>query len=89
LGISIEDLETGEGVNITSVNENSPAAKGGLKENDIIVQVNDQKIKDVDALKPLIKEAKEGSSFTFQVKRNKELKAILVKLPKKLKTADL
>ena len=89
LGISIEDLETGEGVNITSVNENSPAAKGGLKENDIIVQVNDQKIKDVDALKPLIKEAKEGSSFTFQVKRNKELKTIVVKLPKKLKTADL
>jgi serine protease Do len=89
LGISIEDLENGEGVNITSVNENSPAAKGGLKENDIIVQVNDQKIKDVDALKPIIKEAKEGSSFTFQVKRNKELKTIVVKLPKKLKTADL
>ena len=89
LGISIEDLENGEGVNITSVNENSPAAKSGLKENDIIIQVNDQKIKDVDALKPIIKEAKEGSSFTFQVKRNKELKTIVVKLPKKLKTADL
>jgi len=89
LGISIEDLENGEGVNITSVNENSPAAKSGLKENDIIIQVNDQKIKDVDALKPLIKEAKEGTSFTFQVKRNKELKTIVVKLPKKLKTADL
>lgn len=89
LGISIEDLETGEGVNITNVSENSPAAKSGLKENDIIVQVNDQKIKDVDALKPIIKEAKEGSSFTFQVKRNKELKTIVVKLPKKLKTADL
>ena len=89
LGISIEDLETEEGVNITSVNENSPAAKAGLKENDIIVQVNDQKIKDVDALKPIIKEAKEGTSFTFQVKRNKELKTILVKLPKKLKTANL
>jgi serine protease Do len=89
LGISIEDLENEEGVHITSVNEHSPAAKGGLKENDIIVQVNDQKIKDVDALKPIIKEAKEGSSFTFQVKRNKELKTIVVKLPKKLKTADL
>lgn len=89
LGISIEDLETGEGVNITGVSENSPAAKSGLKENDIIIQVNDQKIKDVDALKPIIKEAKEGTSFTFQVKRNKELKTIIVKLPKKLKTADL
>ena len=89
LGISIEDLETADGVKITNVAENSPAAKSGLLENDIIVQVNDQKIKEVDALKPLIREAKEGSSFTFQIKRNKELKTILVKLPKKLKTADL
>ena len=89
LGISIEDLETADGVKITNVAENSPAAKSGLKENDIIVQVNDQKIKEVDALKPIIKDAKEGTSFTFQVKRNKELKTIVVKLPKKLKTADL
>ena len=89
LGISIEDLETGEGVNITGISENSPAAKSGLKENDIIIQVNDQKIKDVDALKPIIKEAKDGTSFTFQVKRNKELKTIVVKLPRKLKTANL
>ena len=89
LGISIEDTETADGVKITNVSENSPAAKSGLLENDIIVQVNDQKIKEVDALKPIIKDAKEGTSFTFQVKRNKELKTILVKLPKKLKTADL
>jgi serine protease Do len=89
LGISIEDTETADGVKITNVAENSPAAKSGLLENDIIVQVNDQKIKEVDALKPIIKDAKEGASFTFQVKRNKELKTILVKLPKKLKTADL
>ena len=89
LGISIEDTESGDGVKITNVSENSPAAKSGLLENDIIVQVNDQKIKEVDGLKPIIKDAKEGTSFTFQVKRNKELKTILVKLPKKLKTADL
>jgi serine protease Do len=89
LGISIEDTETADGVKITNVSENSPAAKSGLLENDIIVQVNDQKIKEVDALKPIIKDAKEGTNFTFQVKRNKELKTIIVKLPKKLKTANL
>ena len=89
LGISIEDTETADGVKITNVSENSPAEKSGLLENDIIVQVNDQKIKEVDGLKPIIKDAKEGTSFTFQVKRNKELKTIIVKLPKKLKTANL
>jgi serine protease Do len=89
LGISIEDTETADGVKITNVSSNSPAAKSGLLENDIIVQVNDQKINEVDVLKPIIKDAKEGTSFTFLVKRNKELKTILVKLPKKLKTANL
>ncbi len=89
LGISIEDIENEEGVHITNVTENSPAAKSGLKENDIIIKVNDEKIKDVDALKPIIKDAKEGAHFTFQIKRNKELKTIIVKLPRMLKTADL
>lgn len=89
LGISIEDLEDGEGVKITNVNENSPADKQGLQKEDIILQINDKKVKDVDGLKPIFQSAKEGSSFKFQIKRNKETKIIEVKLPKKLKTADL
>ena len=89
LGISIEDLEEGEGVKITNVNENSPADKQGLKKEDIILEINDKKVKDVDGLKPIFQSAKEGSSFKFQIRRNKETKIIEVKLPKKLKTADL
>jgi serine protease Do len=89
LGISIEDLEEGEGVKITNVSENSPADKQGLQKEDIILQINDKKVKDVDGLKPLFQSAKEGSSFKFQIRRNKETKVIEVKLPKKLKTADL
>jgi serine protease Do len=89
LGISIEDIEEGEGVKITQVTENSPAFKQGLQKEDIIVQINDKKVKDVDGLKSFLQTAKEGNSYKFQVKRNKELKTIEVKIPKKLKTADL
>lgn len=89
LGISVEDLDENEGVKISSVSENSPAAKAGLKENDIITQVNDKKVKDVDGIKPIIKAATEGTSFKFNITRNGKNSVIEVKIPKKLKTADL
>lgn len=89
LGISVEDVEDSEGVKISSVSENSPAAKAGLKENDIITQVNDKKVKDVDGIKPIIKAATEGTTFKFNINRNGKNSVIEVKIPKKLKTADL
>ena len=89
LGISVEDIEENEGVKISSVSENSPAAKAGLKEDDIITEVNDKKVKDVDGIKPIIKGATEGTIFKFNITRNGKKTMIEVKIPKKLKTADL
>ncbi len=89
LGISIEDIEDSEGVKISSVNENSPAAKAGLKENDIITQINDKKVKDVDGIKPIFKLATEGTVFKFNITRNGKNSNIEVRMPKKIKTADL
>ena len=89
LGISVEDIEENEGVKISSVSENSPAAKAGLKEDDIITEVNDKKVKDVDGIKPIIKGASEGTVFKFNITRNGKKSVIEVKIPKKLKTADL
>ncbi len=89
LGISVEDVEENEGVKISSVSENSPAAKAGLKEDDIITEVNDKKVKDVDDIKPIIKAATEGTIFKFNITRNGKKTVIEVKIPKKLKTADL
>jgi serine protease Do len=87
LGISIEDLESGEGVKVTSVNEASPADKAGFKANDIIVQFDDKKVADVNDLK--WEYLSEGQTLKFTVKRGNEKKNIEVKIPKKLKTANL
>ncbi len=87
LGISIEDLESGEGVKVKSVNEASPADKAGFKENDIIVQFDDKKVTDVNDLK--WEYLSEGQTLKFTVKRGSEKKNIEVKIPKKLKTANL
>jgi serine protease Do len=87
LGISIEDLESGEGVKIKSVASASPAEKAGLKANDIITQFDDKKVTDVSDLK--WEYLQEGQVLKFNINRNGEKKAIEVKIPKKLKSADL
>ena len=91
LGITIEDLEAGEGVKITSVTEGSPAEKAGLQKNDVITSVNDKKVKDVDGIKPIISgnNNADGSTLKFNINRNGKANVIEVKFPKKLKTADL
>jgi serine protease Do len=87
LGISIEDMESGEGVKIKSVTAGSPAEKGGLKSNDIITQYDENKVSDVNDLK--WNYLKEGQVLKFTIQRNGEKKKIEVKIPKKLKSADL
>ncbi len=87
LGISIEDLENGEGVKVKTVNEASPADKAGFKANDIIIQFDDKKINDVNDLK--WEYIQEGQVLKFTIQRGGEKKNIEVKIPKKIKTADL
>lgn len=87
LGISIEDIESGEGVKIKNVTVGSPAEKAGLKTNDIITQFDENKVSDVSDLKWGY--LQEGQVLKFTIQRNGEKKKIEVKIPKKLKTADL
>ncbi len=87
LGISVEDLESGEGVKIKNVIVGSPAEKAGLKSNDIITEFDENKVTDVNDLK--WNYLQEGQVLKFTVLRNGEKKKIEVKIPKKLKSADL
>ncbi len=87
LGISIEDLESGEGVKIKSVTATSPAEKAGLKANDVITQFDNKKVTDVSDLK--WEYLQEGQILKFSIQRNGEKKNVEVKIPKKLKSADL
>lgn len=87
LGISIEDIESGEGVRIKNVVAESPADKAGLKTNDIITQFDEHKVTDVSDLK--WEYLQEGQVLKFNILRNGEKKNIEVKIPKKLKSVDL
>ena len=87
LGISIEDLEEGNGVKITAVNEASPASKAGLKIGDIITSIDKHEVKEVNDIKWQYFDA--GQTLKLSIMRNKEVKTIEVKIPKKINSADL
>ena len=91
LGIEAQDTEDGNGVKITDVDddEDAPAAKAGLKKDDIITQVNGKAISSVDDLKESIKDVKKGDSVKITYKRNNQTQTADVKFPKELKTIDL
>ena len=87
LGISVEDIASGDGVKIKNVTVGSPAEIAGLKSNDIIIAFDENKVSDINDLK--WNYLQEGQVLKFNVLRNGEKKKIEVKIPKKLKSADL
>jgi serine protease Do len=89
LGLSIQDTDDGVGVKVLEVDEESAAAKAGIKEGDIIVGVDDHEVKGTEDVTKTVRENKEKTSFNFKVKRDGKNQNIEVKFPKKLKTADL
>jgi serine protease Do len=89
LGLSVQDTDDGKGVKVIEVDSESNAAKAGVKEDDIITHVNDKEVNSADEVAKLVKENKDKGSLRLQVKRGGKSQNIEVKMPKKLKTADL
>jgi serine protease Do len=71
------------------VDEESNAAKAGIKENDIITQINDKAVNSADEVAKIVRENKTKPSLKLQITRNGKSQNIEVKMPRKLKTADL
>lgn len=89
LGLSIQDTDDGAGVKVLDVDEESAAAKAGIKKDDIIVGVDDTDVKSTDDVLKATRPGVEKFSYKFKVKRGGATETIEVKIPRKLKTADL
>lgn len=89
LGISVQDAEDGKGVKILDVDEESNAQKAGILKNDIITRVDDTAVSNVDEVSKAIKEKKDQATVKLQVVRSGKTQTIEVKVPRKLKTAEL
>jgi serine protease Do len=88
-GMSIEDYADGDGVKITDVEEESNAAKAGLKKDDIITEVESTPIKGTDALREALSNSKDKPTISMKVLRNGASESITVRVPKVIKKADL
>ena len=89
LGLKIQDTEEGGNVKVISVEDSSAAQKAGLKEGDIITEINGQKVSNTDEAREELQEVAEKSSYNIKAKRNGVDMSFDVKIPKKLKTANL
>jgi serine protease Do len=89
LGLSIQDTDDGVGVKVLDVDEESAAAKAGIKKDDIIIGVDDTDVKGTDDVVRTTRAKADKTSYKFKVKRGGSTQTIEVKIPRKLKTADL
>jgi len=89
LGLSVQDTDDGKGVKVIEVDEESNAAKAGLKENDIITNFNGTEVNGADEVAKLVKENKDKPTISLKIKRDGKVQTVEVKMPRKLKTADL
>lgn len=89
LGMAVQDTDDGKGVKVLDVDEDGTASKAGIKEGDIILQIDDKAVNSADEISKLMKEKKDQPSVKFQVNRGGKNQTIEVKVPRKLKTVDL
>ncbi len=89
LGIKAQDLEEGKGAKVLDVDDESPADKAGIKEGDIITEFEGKPVENADDLAKLARENKEKYNYKIKLTRDGKSQEVQVKIPKKLKTADL
>ena len=88
-GIRAQDAEDGKGVKVLDVDDESVAAKAGIKEGDIITRFDGKEINSVTALTEAAHAAKEKVSVKVSVVRDGKTQELDVHVPKRLRTADL
>ena len=89
LGLKIQDMEEGKGVKVLEVEEGSAAEKAGLKKDDIITEIGGIKIYNTDEAREQLFENTGKPSYSIEAKRNNTDMKFEIKIPKKLKTANL
>ena len=89
LGIQAQDAEDGKGVNVLSVEDSSAAFKAGLKKGDLILQLNGTGVNSTNELIDQFQDARQKPLVTVKILRGGISQDIDIKIPRKLKTAEL
>lgn len=97
LGVTIQDVSQGlarefglrdlTGVLVTDIFPGSPAEEAGLKRGDVILEVNDRKVKNVVSLRNMVAQSDLGSRLKLKTSRDGKkiiLYAVIVELPQEV-----
>lgn len=71
-------LKEERGVEIKSVAENSPAAKAGLKERDVVLEYNGEKVEGMEQFMRMVRETPPGRQCSLSVWRNGAVQSLTV-----------
>lgn len=89
LGLKVQDTEDGKGVKVLDVDKDSPAEKAGLKKDDIVTEIGGKKVSNTDEVREALHDHMEKSAYNIKAARNGNAMSFDIKIPKKLKTANL
>lgn len=93
LGVGVADLDAERakalklsdehGVEVRNVSDDSPAAKAGVKENDVILEYNGQRVEGKDQLIRMVKETPPGRQVRLQIWRNGAAQTVTLTMGKR------
>jgi len=89
IGLKIQDTEDGGGVKVINVEDSSASAIAGIKKDDIITEINGKKIDNTDDAREELVPDEDKKLYKIKINRAGSEMNFDVKIPKKLKTANL
>ncbi len=78
LGVGVEDAD--DGARIAQVREGSPALEAGLREGDVVTEVDGEEVASADDLRHAVESRKPGDSLELTVRRDGETTTVTVTL---------
>ncbi len=78
--VSVLHLKDERGVEITMVDQDAPAGKAGLKEQDVILTLNGANVESVEQLRRMVREIPAGRMITLGISRNGQPMTVKVQL---------
>jgi len=73
-------LKEERGVEVTMVDQDAPAGKAGLKEHDVILSINGEKVESVEQLRRMIREVPPGRVINIGISRNGQPQTVRAQL---------
>ena len=81
LGVGLTDrTDGGQGAVIANVQPDSPAAKAGVKEGDVVLAINDEPIAGRAGMIAIVRDALPGETITMKLERGKEILTVTATL---------